>query len=83
MSPYITLHCCEIVALSDYLMHQGRCLAVQPDCLKGRIVCETVYGDMHLKNLLGSFVRVGYCIMVPDFYLVLDDLSCRKSTIRD
>ena len=25
----------------------------------------TVYGDMHLKDLLGSFVRVGYRIPVP------------------
>ena len=34
------------------------------DCLKGRVVCGTVYGDMHLKDLLGSIVRVGYCIPV-------------------
>ena len=33
-----------------------------------RVVCGTVYGEMHLKDLLGSFVRVGYCIPVPDFY---------------
>ena len=25
-------------------------------------MCGTVYGDMHLKHLLGSIVRVGYCI---------------------
>ena len=31
-------------------------------------MCGTVYGDMHLKDLLGSFVRVGYRIAVPDFY---------------
>ena len=43
----------------------------------------TVYGDMHLKDLLGSIVRVGYCISVPDFYLVLHGLHCRKSTIMD
>ena len=36
---------------------------------------------MHLKYLLGSFVRVGYRIPVPDFYLVLHSLRCRKSTI--
>ena len=46
-------------------------LAMQPDFLKGRVVCGTVYGDMHLKDLLGSIVRVGYRIPVPDFYLVL------------
>ena len=38
---------------------------------------------MHLKDLLGSFVRVGYCILVPDFCLVLHGLRCRKSTIMD
>ena len=43
----------------------------------------TVYGEMHLKDLLGPFVRVGYRIPVPDFYLVLHGLRCRKSTIMD
>ena len=55
-------------------MHKGRSLTVKPDCLKGRVVCGTVYGDMHLKDLLGSIVRVGYRIPVPDFYLVLHGL---------
>ena len=50
---------------------------------KGRVVCGTVYGEMHLKDLLGSFVRVGYRIPIPDFYLVLHGLRCRKSTIMD
>ena len=36
-----------------------------------------------LKNLLGSFVRVGYRIPVPDFSLVLHGLRCRKSTLMD
>ena len=36
-----------------------------------------------LKDLLGSFVSVGYRIPVPDFYLVLHGLCCRKSTIMD
>ena len=44
-------------------------LAVQPDCLKGRVVYGTVCGDMHLKDHLGSMIRVGYRIPVPDFYL--------------
>ena len=26
---------------------------MQPDCLKGRVVCGTVYGDMHLKRSPG------------------------------
>ena len=56
---------------------------MQPNCLKGRVVCGTVYGDMHLKDLLGSFVRVGYRIPVPDFYLVLHGIRCRKSTLMD
>ena len=46
-------------------------------------MCGTVYGEMHLKDLLGSFERVGYRIPVPDFYLVLHGLRCRKSTIMD
>ena len=61
----------------------GRSLAVQPNCLKGRVVCGTVHGYMHLKDLLGSFVRVGCRIPVPDSYLVLHGLRCRKSTIMD
>ena len=36
-----------------------------------------------LKDLLVSFVRVGYRIPVPDFYIVLHGLRCRKSTIMD
>ena len=31
---------------------------------------KSVYGDMHLKDL-GSVVRVGYCIPLSDFCLVL------------
>ena len=50
-----------------HAVRYGWSLAVQPDCLKGRVVCGTVYGDMHLKDLLGSIVRVGYCIPVPEF----------------
>ena len=61
----------------------GRSLTVQPDCLKGRVVCGTVYGDMYLKDLLRSIVRVGYRIPVPDFYLMLHCLRCRKSTTMD
>ena len=40
---------------------------MQPDCLKGRVVCGTVYGDMRLKDLLGSIVREGYRIPGPGF----------------
>ena len=64
-------------------LHGTQCvsLAVQPDCLKGRVVCRTVDGD--IQDLLGSFARVGYCIPVPDFYLVVHGLRSRKSTIID
>ena len=68
-------------------LHRHACVRVeaqlQPNCLKGRVVCGTVDGGIHLKDLLGSFVRVGYRIPVPDFYLVLHGLRCRKSTIMD
>ena len=64
-----------------HAMRWGRGLTVQPDCRKGQIVC--VYGDMHLKDLLRLIVRVGYCIRVPDFYLVLHGLRCRKNTVMD
>ena len=64
-------------------LRSGLPVVIQPNCLKGRVVCGTVYGEMHLKDLLGSFVRVGYRIPVPDFYLVLHGLRCRKSTIMD
>ena len=66
-----------------HAMRWGWSLAVQPDCVKGWVVCGTVYGDMHLKDLLGSIVKVGIFIPVPDFYLVLHGLRCRKSTIMD
>ena len=64
-------------------MRKGKSLTVQPDCLKGWVVCGTVFGDMHLKDLLGSIVRVGYHIPVANFYLVLHALRCRKSSIMD
>ena len=44
---------------------------MKSDCIKGRAVCETVFGDMHYKDLLGSIAIVGYFVPVPDFYLVL------------
>ena len=36
-----------------------------------------------LKYLLGPIVRVGFCFPVPDLYLVLHGLRCRKSTKMD
>ena len=49
-------------SLHRHAIRYGWSLAVQPDCLKGRVVGGTVYMDMHLKYLLGSIVRVGYHI---------------------
>ena len=48
-------------------MRLGSRLTVQLDCLKGRVVCGTVYGEMHLKDLMGSIAKEGYCIPVPVF----------------
>ena len=56
---------------------------MQPDCLKGRVVWETVYGDMHFKDLLGSIAKEWYHIPVLDFYLVLYCPRCRKNTLTD
>ena len=33
---------------------------------------------MHYKYLLGSFTRVGYRILLPEFYLMLHGLGCGK-----
>ena len=35
--------------------------------------------SLPLKDRLGSNVRVGYYILVPDFYLVLHGLRCKKT----
>ena len=35
---------------------------------------ENCLWGMHLKSLLGSITRVGYCIPAPDFYFVLHGL---------
>ena len=48
--------------------YKGRSLAVQPDCVRGWVVCGYVY-----KDLLESITGVGYCIPVLDFNLVLHD----------
>ena len=62
-------------------LHGTQCVrvgvsVVQPDCLKGWEVCGTVYGDMHLKDILGSIARVGYFNPVPDSNLVLNAFRC-------
>ena len=36
--------------------------------VKGWVMCGTVHGDMNLKNIVGSIVRVWYCILVPGLY---------------
>ena len=61
-------------------LHRHACVrvGVQSDCFKGLVVSGTVYGDMHLIDLLGSITRVGYCIPVLDFYLVLHGHSLSR-----
>ena len=49
------------------------------NCIQNRVVYGTVSGDMYLKDLLGSIERVGYCIMVTDFYLVTSMLKNTQS----
>ena len=70
---------CYILECVRYL---GRSLSVQPDCVKGRVLCGPLFGDMHyndlLKDLLGSMVGVGYCIPILNFNLVLHGLQCKK-----
>ena len=44
-------------------------------------VWNCLWGNALKLRSLGSFVRVGYRIPVPDFYIVLHGLRCRKSTI--
>ena len=41
-------------------------LAVQPGRTKSLVVYGTVYIDIYYKNLLGSIIKVEYCILVPD-----------------
>ena len=53
---------------------RSRSLVVQP-------MYGAVYGEMHYKDILRSVARVGYCIPVPDFYLVLHGLWCQKNTL--
>ena len=38
---------------------------------------------MRLKGILGSIARVRYYIPLPNFYLVLHGLRCRRSTLID
>ena len=45
-------------------------------CVKGRVVCGTVYGGKHYKDLLGSIADEAHCIRVSNFYLVVDDFQC-------
>ena len=77
VAKFITLQWYELPPCLER-RHKGWSLAVQHDWLKGRVVFGTVYGDMHYKDLLGSIVRIGFCILVPDLYLVLHDLRCTK-----
>ena len=61
-------------------MRKFRNLTVQPNCLKGPVLCGTICMEIHSKKL-ESIARIGYCIPVQDFYLVQHGLRCRKTTI--
>ena len=50
---------------ANYLPALHKCIRVgvgqcNPIRLKGRVVCGTVYGEIHLKDLLESVARVEY-----------------------
>ena len=60
--------------------HGGVRVGVQPDCIKGQVVCGTVNWDKICYNLLGSIAEVGYHIAVPDFYLMLYGFLYVKNT---
>ena len=40
---------------------------MQSDCLKGWVVCGTDYGDMHLKDFLGSIEESRVLYLGPGF----------------
>ena len=56
-------------------IYKGKSLTLQPDFLKGPVVCRTVYGDMRFKDLLGSILQEWYRIPVPNYYLLLHRLQ--------
>ena len=39
--------------------HKGKSFALQPNCVIGWVVCGTIYGDMHHKDLQVPIVIVG------------------------
>ena len=51
-------------------------LTVQPYCLEGRVVCGTVYGDMHFKDLLGSIVHARVHIT---YYMAYENMAIWNS----
>ena len=69
----------KIVRIASLLDTQTLGRTMQPDYLKGRLVCGTVCGDRHFNSTLGSIVRVGYCIRVTDFYLVFMVFDAKKA----
>ena len=93
--PYITNNASQISHNGEYLISSiefcnkyiynlmPACQTVQPNCVEGLMVCGIVYGDMYYKELLGSIERVGYCIPILDFYIVLHGVRCWKSTQMD
>ena len=51
--------------------------------VKDLVVCITIYGDRHYKDIPGSIARVWYCIPVPDFYLMLHGFRYQRNTLND
>ena len=56
----VSVSASHVVGLAQWLNDNN--LAVQPDCVKCRIVCGTVYGDIQYKDLMGSMSRVRHRI---------------------
>ena len=72
-----------VYLLSTQVLGKEFDIAARPCKNKGRVVCGTLFGGMCFKDPLGSITREGYCIPVPDFYLVLDGIRCRQSNLMD
>ena len=69
----------KTVRIASLLGTQALGRTLQPDYLKGWLVCGTVCGDRHFNSSLGSIERVGYCIRVTYFYLVFMVFDAKKA----
>ena len=69
----------KIVRIASLLGTQALGRTMQPDYLKGRVVCGTVCGDRHFNSSLRSIVRVGYFVQVTYLYLVFMVFDAKKA----